>query len=136
MFDVHEVTTPRGIVIPVSAMTWTFAQSGGSGGQHVNKTSSRATLAIDVTELRGTSAQKSRVLATCGASFSITSRTSRSQWRNRQQCLERAVEKIDAAAAPPGPPRRKTRPTRGSVERRLETKRRTSEKKQSRRGID
>ena len=42
-------------------------------------------------------------------------------------------EMLDSAAMPPAPPRRKSRPTRGSVERRLDSKRRESQKKESRR---
>lgn len=136
VFEVKDVTTARGIVIPVSAMEWTFDQSGGPGGQHVNKSSTRATLVVSVALLRGTSAQVSRILDACGQTILVTSRSSRSQWRNRQECLKQAADVIDASAAPPPPVRRKTRPTRGSVERRLESKRRTSEKKKSRRDLD
>lgn len=136
MTEDADVTTARGLVIPSSAMTWTFSLSSGSGGQHVNKTSTKAVLTIDVTQVRGTPAQLSRILAECGGTVSVSNQTSRSQWRNRQLCLREASRVLDLAAAPPPPPRRKTRPTRGSIERRLDAKRRVSEKKQSRRSTD
>jgi ribosome-associated protein len=128
-----ELRTPGGLVVPATALTWSFARSGGAGGQHVNTTSSKATLAVAVAEVRGPGAALERLTAALGPEVRVTSQTSRSQWRNRQECRERAAEILDRAARPPEPPRRPSRPTRGSVERRLEAKRRDSEKKQGRR---
>lgn len=123
-------------MIPADALTWSFSQSSGAGGQHLNKTSTRATLIVDVAAIRADPDQVTRILGACGDSVTVTSQASRSQWRNRQDCLERLVDIIDAAAAPPRPGRRRTRPTRAAVERRLEGKRRTSEKKSSRRTFE
>ncbi|MBP3885712.1 MAG: peptide chain release factor-like protein [Olsenella sp.] len=67
----------------------------------------------------------------------VTSRESRSQFQNRQSCLSKIHERLCRLAAPPKT-RRKTKPTRASVRRRLEGKRRRSEVKRSRRrpGLD
>jgi ribosome-associated protein len=48
-------------------------------------------------------------------------------------CVEQLVEKLNEASAPPPAPRKKTRPSRGAIERRLDSKKRDSAKKQDRR---
>ena len=129
-----DLRTPGGLVVPAHALSWTFARSGGPGGQHVNTTSSKATLTVDIDAVAGRPAVLDRLRAALGDEVRVTSQEHRSQWRNRQQCLERVAAQLDQAARPPEPPRRPTKPKRGAVERRLETKRRDSEKKQGRRG--
>ena len=57
----------------------------------------------------------------------------RSQWRNRQAARRRLQALLEEALRPPPPPRRPTRPGRGAVERRLETKRRRASIKSQRR---
>lgn len=129
-----DVRTERGLVIPADAITWEFARSSGAGGQHVNTSSTKATVVIDLTQMRGTAAATRRVLDALGAELRVSSQTHRSQHRNREASLARAIERIDEAARPPAPARRPSRPTRGSVERRLDAKRRASEVKRGRRG--
>ena len=126
--------TERGLVIPGDAITWEFARSSGAGGQHVNTSSTKATIVVDLTQVRGTAAATRRVLDALGAELRASSQTHRSQHRNREAALARAIERIDEAARPPAPERRPSRPTRGSVERRLDAKRRASEVKRGRRG--
>jgi ribosome-associated protein len=129
-----ELRTPGGLVVPAAALDWSFARSGGPGGQHVNTTSSKVTLTIAVATVTGRAAALERVQTALGDTLRVTSQTHRSQWRNRQDCLARAGALLDDAARPPDPERRSTRPTRGAVERRLDAKRRESHKKQGRRG--
>lgn len=136
MTDDRDLITRRGVVIPASALTWSFSHSSGAGGQHLNKTSSKATVVLDVTAVRTAPDQLARILITCGDTVTVMSQSSRSQWRNRQNCLRQLADIIDAASAPPPVARRRTRPTRASVERRLEGKRRTSEKKSARRSLE
>ena len=95
-------------------LTWSFTRASGPGGQHVNKTSSRVTLSIDAALVLGEPAAISRLQTTLGTELRVSSQTSRSQWRNRQLCLEQAARLLDEAAAPPDPLRRKSKPTRGS----------------------
>lgn len=129
-----DLRTDRGLVAPAASITWVFARSGGAGGQHVNTSSSKATLLIDLRQLQGTPEAVARVHSTLGDELRVSSQTHRSQARNREECISRALAKIDAAARRPPPPRRATRPTKGSVERRLESKRRSSETKRGRSG--
>ncbi len=58
----------------------------------------------------------------------------RSQWQNRLAAQRRLVGLLQEAIAPPAPPRRRTKPTRGSVERRLAAKKQRSAIKGKRRG--
>jgi ribosome-associated protein len=90
-------------------------------------------LTVTTSEITGPDLAVERVRALLPAEIRITVQKSRSQWRNRQLCVSQLREMLDTAAMPPAPPRRKSRPTRGSVERRLESKRRESNKKESRR---
>ena len=129
----EDLVTSRGLVVPFTSLNWTFARSTGAGGQHINKTSSKATLTVATSEVSGPDLAVERVRALLPAEIRITSQKSRSQWRNRQLCVSQLREMLDTAAMPPAPPRRKSRPTRGSIERRLESKRRESQKKESRR---
>lgn len=129
-----DLRTRSGVIVPVSTMVWSFARSGGAGGQHVNKTSSRATLLVATHDLRGPAHLVDRVRSGLGDSITVSSQESRSQWRNRQICREQLAAIIDRAAEPPPPPRRKSKPTRGAVERRLAGKKLDSAKKAGRRG--
>jgi ribosome-associated protein len=69
-----------------------------------------------------------------GEQITVTCQETRSQWRNRELCLAKLVEIVDEAAAPPAPLRRKTKPSRGAIERRLSSKKKDSDKKAGRRG--
>ncbi len=132
----EDLRTARGILIPSSAMQWSFARSGGAGGQNVNKTSTKASLTVAVEDITCSNAARARIITACGESITVTNQTSRSQWQNRRNCLQLLTEMLDTAAAPPPAKRKKTKPTRGSVERRLESKRRDGEKKRDRKSLE
>jgi len=131
--DVH---TPGGVTVPAAAITWSFARSGGAGGQHVNTTSSKATLVVDSSLVEAGPSALRRILAAHPSTIRITRQTSKSQLKNRQLCLSQLILLLDEAAKPPAPPRRKSKPTRGAIERRLASKKKDSEKKASRRSTD
>ncbi len=132
----EDLRTARGILIPSSAMQWSFARSGGAGGQNVNKTSTKASLTVAVEDITCSNTARARIITACGESITVTNQTSRSQWQNRRNCLQLLTEMLDTAAAPPPAKRKKTKPTRGSVERRLESKRRDGEKKRDRKSLE
>ena len=132
----EDLRTTSGLVVPSAALQWSFARSGGAGGQHINKTSSKATLTVAINEITGPEVLVRRVTTALSKKVRVTNQTSRSQWRNRQFCLTQLKEIIDNAAKPPTPDRRKSKPTRASVKRRLDGKRHASKKKESRRTSD
>lgn len=131
--------TVRGITIPPEELSWRFSRSQGPGGQSVNTTDSQAELSFD---LAGSAvlppALKERALAALagrlsGGVLTVTASEYRSQLRNREAAATRLSALLTEAAAPPRPGRRPTRPTRGSVERRLADKQRRSQLKRLRR---
>lgn len=132
----EDLRTVSGLIVPSVALQWSFARSGGAGGQHINKTSSKATLIVETDAIDGSEILLRRIKIKLAKTIRVTNQTSRSQWRNRQLCLAQLTEIIDDAAKPPSPKRKKSKPTRGSIERRLEGKRHASKKKQSRRAED
>lgn len=136
MTSPDDLTTSRGLRVPSEAMTWAFSRSEGAGGQSVNKTATKASLTVDISDVMCTLVQRARILAVHGESITVTCQVTRSQWRNRQLCLEQLSDMLDKAAAPPPPPRRKTKPSRGAIERRLESKKRDSAKKRDRRSLE
>jgi ribosome-associated protein len=109
------------------------SRSSGPGGQHANVTASRVEAAFDVEASEVLSPDdKRRVVERAGARVVASAQDTRSQARNRELALERLRDRIaDALAVRPS--RRPTRPTRASRERRLQSKRRRSDRKQARR---
>ncbi|MEJ7833329.1 MAG: alternative ribosome rescue aminoacyl-tRNA hydrolase ArfB [Nocardioides sp.] len=119
---------PDGLVVPAAELVERFSRSPGPGGQSVNTSDSQVELEYDVTSSAVLSdAQRARAVAHLGARLTqgrlvVVANEHRSQHRNRVAARERIADLMRAALAPPPPPRRPTRPTRGSKERRLETK--------------
>ena len=128
------------IHIPDDELEWSYARSGGPGGQNVNKVSSKAILrwhlAVNTSlpaEAKARLVGQQRRRVTTEGDLLVTSQRFRDQERNRQDCLDRLREMVEAALT--APKRRKaTKPTRGSRRRRLADKRRRSETKDQRKG--
>jgi ribosome-associated protein len=126
------VVTPT-LRIPLDELGWRFTGSGGPGGQHANTSNTRVELVWDI----GASAapgprQRAVLLERLGPVVRVVAADERSQLRNRDLALERLRAKV-AAALRIKPPRRPTRPTRGSQERRLQAKRQHADRKRQRR---
>ena len=113
-----------------------FSPSGGPGGQHANRSATRVELRLDLTSCGGLSdEQRRRAIGRLGAELRVVADDERSQVRNRSLAESRLAEKL-ADALRVERVRRPTRPTRGSTERRISTKKRRSETKQLRRRPD
>ena len=123
----------RTCVVPASELQWSFIAAGGPGGQHANTSNTAAELRFDIeTSAAFSEAQRQRVMEKLGPSVRIVAREERSQLRNRDLAAERLVSMLVEALKIPTV-RRKTRPTKGSVQRRLTAKAQASERKSSRR---
>lgn len=116
-----------------SEVAFRFSRSSGPGGQHAQKSSTRAEALFDVEESAALSpAEKRRVLAKLGPVVRSTAQDERSQLRNRELATERVIEQLREATKV----RRKrtaTKPTKASKERRLDEKKRRGRTKQLRR---
>lgn len=119
-------------MVPAAALAVRFSRSSAPGGQHVNTSSTKVDLRCDVRLVIATDAVRQRVLDAIGDEVRVVVQSERSQLRNRTEALRRLAERLDEAAIAPVD-RRATRPTRASVRRRLDDKRRHSERKSSRR---
>jgi len=124
--------------IPTSEVRVQFTRSSGPGGQHVNKTSTRAELRFNVRRSSALSLeQKERITAALSYRIDrqgwlhVEEQRSRSQARNREVGLEK-LRRLLVAGLRKKPRRVATRPPKAARERRLESKRRHSEKKRLR----
>ena len=131
-----------GLAIPESELVWRFSRSSGPGGQSVNTTDSRVELLLDVAgspslseSLRARAVARLAGRLTDGV-LSVTSSEHRSQLRNREEAQRRMAAILAEAIAPPPRARRPTKPTRGSVDRRIAGKRHRSRIKRLRRPDD
>jgi ribosome-associated protein len=126
------------VEIPRAELTVRASRAGGAGGQHVNTSSTRIEIVWNVRESGALDeASRARVLARLASrldaegSVRVVSSSRRSQRQNLEAAEERLTELVRRALFIPKR-RGATRPTRGSVERRLDAKRRRGEKKRRR----
>lgn len=126
------------VTIPAEELTERFSRSSGPGGQGVNTTDSRVELVWDLGASALPPPTLDRLRRRLGARLTgdqlvVIASERRSQLRNREAARERMAELLARALAPPPPPRRATRPSRGATERRLDSKKRRSQTKRHRR---
>lgn len=128
------------LVVPAAMLAWRFSRSSGPGGQGVNTADSRVELSVRVLDIPGlTGHQRARLAEQLGPRLvggvlTIAASEHRQQLRNREAARARLATAISQALAPPAPPRRKTKPTRGSQERRISAKKQRGRLKKQRGG--
>lgn len=127
--------------IPEEELRFTYVRSSGAGGQNVNKVNSKAVLHWHVLDtpslptlvkLRFLEKWKNKI--SLEGNLVLTSDTHRDQEKNVQEVLEKLDAMIEAVWLPPKV-RRKTKPTRASVERRLKAKKEKTLSKQGRKPV-
>jgi len=136
----NSIEIAPGIFLPGRAIRFIFARSSGPGGQNVNKLNTKATLIIPLDELaevlpfyarRKLERIAGRYLTQ--TELHISDGQSRSQIANRKACMTRLREVLIEAMQRPRP-RIKTKPSKGAIQRRLDSKKRRSKIKANRRG--
>ncbi len=134
-----DVRLGPGVTVPEGVLTFSTSRSGGPGGQHVNKTESKVELRLPISAIVGLSLRAlDRLAFLAGDRLSaegeliMTCEETRSQRRNRELVIERLEELVREAKAVPKL-RRPTRPSRGSVRRRLDDKSHRADTKRLRR---
>jgi ribosome-associated protein len=122
----------RSCRIPLDELEWRFSASGGPGGQHANTSNTRAEVRFDVANSPSLGPrQRARLLEKLGPVVRVVADDERSQMRNRELAQQRLAARL-AEALKVERPRVATRPSLGAKNRRLESKRRTSERKRLR----
>ncbi len=128
------------LAIPDEELEWKFIRSSGPGGQNVNKVASAVQLRFLLPQNTSLpAAVRLRLQRLAGqrlvddGSILLSARNERSQEQNRRAALERLADLVRAALIEPKI-RKKTRPTRASKERRIDTKKRRAGTKRQRSG--
>lgn len=127
-----------GLTIPEAELSWRFSRSSGPGGQGVNTADSRVELVWDAASSAALSPhQRERLLDRLSGRLvngvlTIAASEHRAQLRNRDAARERLAVLVGEALRPPAPPRRATKPSRGSKERRLTAKKQRTDVKRLR----
>lgn len=125
-----------GGTVPASAVGWRFDPSGGPGGQHANRASTRVEAVIDLTTAGDIDSDvRQRLVDRYGALLRAVVDDTRSQARNRDIALDR-LEDLLRDGLVVAKPRKPTRPSGAARRRRLEDKRRRSGTKRGRSRID
>jgi ribosome-associated protein len=135
-----DLVVTDGLIIPDAELSERFSRSSGPGGQGVNTADSRVELSFDVAASPSVPEHlRARMLSRLAPRLvdgvlTIAASEHRAQLANRRAARERLAAALRDAAAPPPQPRRATRPTRGSKERRIANKKRRGEIKRGRQG--
>ncbi len=129
---------PRKFELPDAELEFSFVRSSGPGGQNVNKVNSKAVLRWNIASSSCfTIDQHLRVMTKLATQLTnegdliVTSDRFRDQKQNKDDCVEKLIALVEASLTVPKA-RRKTKPTKGSKRRKLDTKNRDGEKKRLR----
>lgn len=137
-----DVMLAPGIFVAEGDLDYRAARSGGPGGQHVNKVETKIELRVDPAAIVGLNpGALARLKALAGhrllpdGLIAIVAQESRHQFANKQIALEKLQALVASSLVPPKP-RRATKPTRGSQERRMDSKKKEGAKKKGRGRVD
>jgi len=124
--------------IPLRELEFTYVRSSGPGGQNVNKTATKAEMRWDINAtsaiygiVRDRFLEQNKGKISGEGYFVLKSDKFRDQARNTSDCLEKLKKLLETAFKIPKK-RKPTKPTRASVERRIGSKKKNSDKKSSR----
>lgn len=131
-----------GVHVATADVAFDAARAGGAGGQHVNKTASKVLLRVPVRRIVGLGgAARARLRKLAGSRLTaeddllLQCDETRSAARNRELVVDRLAKLVAKAMIAPKP-RRKTRPGKAAVQRRLDAKKQQGEKKRRRQELD
>jgi ribosome-associated protein len=135
---IDSIQVAPGVRVPAQAIQMTAVRSAGPGGQNVNKVSSKVQLRVDLAQITGLDVSaRQRLLRLAGkrvdseGNLVVVSQLTRDQLTNVRDALDKVRDLVAMALVAPKP-RTPTRPTRGSVRRRIENKRRQADRKEQR----
>ncbi len=122
-----------GVHLRIDDLSERVTTSGGPGGQHANRSRTRVVVTWSFDEVALPDTVRERLRSRFGDRITSSASRYRSQGQNREAAIEQLVRRVRAELTE-APPRRPTRPTRASAQRRVEEKRARSRLKRERRG--
>lgn len=138
LFHANILTRMAQITIPFSEFSFTFSRSGGAGGQNVNKVNSKVVLEWNMAispilswSVKERFRTKYKGFINEEGIVQITGQRHRSQKANIDDCIQKLHEMIEEVFTPPKT-RKATKPKRSAILKRLNTKKKDSEKKRMR----
>ena len=120
-----------GLTIPEAELSEEFSTSGGPGGQHANRNETAVRLRFDIAHSSLPDDIRDKLVSRLGALVEVTASEERSQLRNRETARQRLATKVEAALENPKP-RKPTKPSRASKDRRIAEKKARSQVKKGR----